>query len=505
MKVKIYLLYLLILVVAGTIAISVYYAIRDKNDEEKTEVTVSNGSESENRSAIIRSDTEEVIEDEDEETKTEEPQTLEDHYSSSSKEFLNYTFKSPEGWTISEENYGQTLMLSNVERGASGSGSRVTSENIMITVTDISSLDGGLAGLVETYSNTIEMGPYEKIDSFEAYIGETKKNVIGYYYESKLIVREVDEGYLEDREIDLFTYILEDNYVYLFKYIGSGIDLNSASETFKGFLSGFMLNSEQTGVMKANPAGAINILILGVDSGLGRGWGRDSARSDINMILHINLETYGATIVTIPRDLWVPITGYDDGKINGAYAKGGPELAVETFERFSGLEINNYIVTDFDGFIPLIDFLGGVTIEINEDLADGFSNCYLSKGVHHLDGEQALALCRNRHRNGDGSTQGGAWAREREAAKVIKALYEQKTTLQKILALPAFADFLINYTWTDLSFIDLMSILPVLGNVGNSEIELRGVPSYSKMIGKASAVVHYEDETVQLFEEIKNQ
>jgi hypothetical protein len=50
-----------------------------------------------------------------------------------------------------------------------------------------------------------------------------------------------------------------------------------------------------------------------------------------------------------------------------------------------------------------------------------------------------------------------------------------------------------------------MRLLPVLDSIGTPEIELRGVPSYSEMIGKASAVVHYEDETAQMFEEIKNQ
>ena len=287
--------------------------------------------------------------------------------------------------------------------------------------------------------------------------------------------------------------------------MSSGIDKVEACDTFKEFLSDLSMDSSIKGIIEENGSESVNILILGVDSGLGREWGRSSARSDINMIVHINLETYSTTILTVPRDLWVPIPGYDDGKINGAHAKGGPELAVQTFEGFSGLEIDNYIITDFDGFIPLIDSSGGVTIEVNEDMADGFSNCYLNKGVHHLDGEQTLALCRNRHRSGDGSTQGGAWARENEAAKVIKALYEQKTTIERIMALPAFANFLLNYTWTDMDFADLLRVLPALGNIGSNDIAIRGVPSYSKMIGKASAVVYYQDETEQLFEEIKTQ
>jgi len=303
----------------------------------------------------------------------------------------------------------------------------------------------------------------------------------------------------------MLTYVSDGDHIYIMKYMSSGIETGPAQDSFTGFLSTFSFEGGISQTREEDGSSSMNILILGVDSGMGREWGRNSARSDINMILHINPETHQSTIVTIPRDLWVPITGHNDGKINGAHAMGGPELAVETFENFSGLEIDNYIITDFDGFVPLIDFLGGVTIEVNEDLADGFSGSYLSKGVHHLNGEQALALCRNRHRKGDGTTPGGAWAREREAAKVIKALYEQKTTLEKIIALPAFGNFLLKYTWTDLDFTDMLKLLPVLGNLDPNDISIRGVPSYSQMIGKASAVVHYEEETKQLFEEIANQ
>ena len=53
-------------------------------------------------------------------------------------------------------------------------------------------------------------------------------------------------------------------------------------------------------------------------------------------------------------------------------------LLYKTIENLSGLKIDNYIITDFDGFIPLIDFLGGVTVEVGENLNDGFSGCYLS-------------------------------------------------------------------------------------------------------------------------------
>jgi len=507
MRLKKYLLYFLILIVAGAITVSIFFALKDRKGDEaagKANAQTVEDEAGETGDGEVGQDIETAAEEEKEEALEKEPEVFEDHYTSSSSAFTAYTFRCPDGWTITEEDSGKTLMVSNAEMLSSSVNP--SSEYIMIKVEGSASLDEGPESLIASYTETASAGGYELIEGLTADTAAENIDITGYSYNSGLAGNEDSaEGGEMPGEVDLLAYIEEGDDIYIVKYIGSGIEKDAAISTFTGFLKDFEVGSEISGGLAAGEAGSMNILILGVDSGLGRDWGRRSARSDINMILHINLETYGATIVTIPRDLWVPIPGHNDGKINGAHAIGGPELAVETFEDFSGLEIDSYIITDFDGFIPLIDYLGGVTIEVNENLADGFSNCYLSKGVHHLSGEQALALCRNRHRSGDGSTQGGAWAREREAAKVIKALYEQKTTLEKILALPAFADFLLRYTWTDMSFMDIMRILPVLGSIGTPEIELRGVPSYSKMIGKASAVVHYEDETSQMFEEIKNQ
>ena len=122
-----------------------------------------------------------------------------------------------------------------------------------------------------------------------------------------------------------------------------------------------------------------------------------------------------------------------------------------------------------------------------------------------MNGEQTLALCGDRHRAGDGTTQGGAFAREREAAKVIVDLLEQQSTLDKILRLPLFANFLLNYTWTDLGFKDVLKLIPVLGVIKASDIEITSIPSWPKMIGNASAVVYDKDATAELFAKVKNQ
>ncbi len=511
MKIKKYLLYLLILIVAGAIGVSIFFTLRDRNVADVADASQTDTSTDAESVGEKDDGTADGSNGEDEEPAEEEAVEIENYYSSTSGEFKNYGFICPEGWMLAEEDGGSRVVLTKIEEGTH------PAEAIMVMVEKLDSFKSADTPeeIVESYMLLSQEGsvggePVEiqhiKIDQFDA-------DITGYLYKSGFSGKDDedngdeqdsgDDSYLD--EIDMITYISSGDYIYIMKYMGSGIDIEPAREAFTDFLSTFAFESGISPTRSEDGSLSTNILILGVDSGLGREWGRKSARSDINMIVHINLETHEATIVTVPRDLWVPINGHNDGKINGAYTMGGPGLAVETFENFSGLEIDNYIITDFDGFIPLIDFLGGVTIEVNENLADGFSGSYLSIGVHHLNGEQALALCRNRHRSGDGTTQGGAWAREMEAAKVIKALYEQKTTLERIIALPAFANFLLRYTWTDLDFVDILKLLPVFGNIDSNDISIRGVPSFSQMIGKASAVVHYEDETKQLFEEVAGQ
>jgi LCP family protein required for cell wall assembly len=449
------------------------------------------------------------------ETTSAEAETTEaekiNYYVSSSKDFTNYSFICPDKWELFEEENGSKVLIKN--------GADDTTESIFILVeslSDSANIDfNNDAGIEKKYLESADMQSKSTPEKFTVINPEKIKidgndaNILGYKYQSLLNGDNASKHKSNNTDsidsVDYFSFVKKDNYLYTIKYIGNNIDTDSAKKTFTDFIATFTFNTGIEKVKQSDSNPSMNILILGDDSAFDRPGGRVNGRTDIIIFFHINLETHKGTIVTIPRDTWVNIPGHGEGKINGAHAFGGNELTVKTIEELSGLNIDNYIITDFDGFKPLIDFLGGVTVEVGENLADPYSGSYLTKGVHHLNGEQALALCRNRHRSGDGTTQGGAFAREKEAAKVIVDLLEQKSTLDKILSLPLFVNFLLNYTWTDLEFMDVLKLIPVLGTIKASDIEITSIPSWPQMIGKASAVVYDKDATAELFEQVKNQ
>jgi polyisoprenyl-teichoic acid--peptidoglycan teichoic acid transferase len=418
------------------------------------------------------------------------------YYVSSSEEFLNYSFICPENWKLFDSGDGSRILIKNPD----DTGNRT--ESIYIIVEPLEKMGelktdeliyGSYAG------DKVKEGKTVMLENEKISIDGNDADLEGYEYKSLL---NDDENI---KNIDYFTFIKKDNYIYAVKYIGQDIEALQAKKTITDFISTFTFNDKVEKLKEKDKNSSMNILILGDDSGLGRPGGRVNGRTDIIIIFHINLDSGKGTVVTVPRDTWVSIPGHNDGKINGAHAIGGNDLTVQTIEEFSGLTFDGYIITDFDGFIPLIDFLGGVTVEVGENLADSFSGCYLTKGVHHLNGEQALALCRNRHRSGDGTTKSGAFAREKEAAKVVTALLEQKSTFQRLMALPFLINFLLNYTWTDLQFKDILRLLPLLGKVKMGDIEITGVPSWTQNVGKASAVVYDIEATQELFDQIKNQ
>jgi LCP family protein required for cell wall assembly len=123
-------------------------------------------------------------------------------------------------------------------------------------------------------------------------------------------------------------------------------------------------------------------------------------RTDTIMLIHTGSKK--TTLVSLPRDSYVPIDGHGSNKINAAYAFGGASLLVRTVEQVTGLRIDHYAEIGFGGFASMVDAVGGVRICVDQAISDGNAGLNLAAGCQKLNGEQALGYVRSRKfANGD--------------------------------------------------------------------------------------------------------
>jgi LCP family protein required for cell wall assembly len=175
-----------------------------------------------------------------------------------------------------------------------------------------------------------------------------------------------------------------------------------------------------------------------------RDWeGEGPSRTDSMMLVTMDPVSRMAGMLSIPRDLWVNIPGFDYGKINTAYFLGeayhldggGPGLAIKTVEDLLGVDINYYTQIDFSAFENFVNEIGGVDVEVPYEMTVdpiGPANTLtLQPGTQHLDGPAALAYARNR------DTIGSDFDRADRQQQVVMAVFDKITslgTLPKLIA-----------------------------------------------------------------------
>jgi len=167
------------------------------------------------------------------------------------------------------------------------------------------------------------------------------------------------------------------------------------------------------GITKKEFDSIINIAFFGSDSkdlaDVGTG------RTDSIMIISVNPTNKSIKMISIPRDTYVSIPGYRKDKINHAYAYGQEQLSIKTINGNFGLNITEYVTINFEGLINVINAVGGVDINITKEERDVLNDYLVDSykimgktytpmteyGDVHLNGEQALAHCRNRYVGSD--------------------------------------------------------------------------------------------------------
>jgi len=224
----------------------------------------------------------------------------------------------------------------------------------------------------------------------------------------------------------------------------------------------------------------VNVLLLGIDE---RAQEHGPWRTDTMILLTLDPVSKMAGVLSIPRDLWVPIPGYNDGRINTAHflgelyghKGGGPGLARETVEYNFGVPIHYYVRLNFQGFVTLVNLIGGVDIYVEKDINDplypdytyGYDPLYISAGWHHFDGEMALKYARTRHGSSD-------FDRARRQQQVMAAVLEKVTDVGLLPDLakqaPEIYKTLETSVQTDLALDQILALANLATQVDRSTI-----------------------------------
>lgn len=218
--------------------------------------------------------------------------------------------------------------------------------------------------------------------------------------------------------------------------------------------------TEELNITTSDYADVKNIALLGIDSRSDN----NSGRSDAVIILTIDKKNNKIKLTSIARDSYVAIDGHGNDKLTHAYAYGKSTLAVKTLNKNFDLEITDYVTVNFFEFSRIIDYIGGVKIDITQKEKDHLNNYIIPKlrktglkcDTIKKTGEQTLsgtqALCYARIRKIDGDVERG----NRQKA-VLTAMYK-KVKSMNVTKLPKIAEMVLSECQTSLSTNDIINL-----------------------------------------------
>jgi LCP family protein required for cell wall assembly len=193
------------------------------------------------------------------------------------------------------------------------------------------------------------------------------------------------------------------------------------------------------------PTAPFTVLLLGSDDD--SKFPPDRLNTQSMILVRVDPSTKQATMVSIPRDLWVPIPGQGMGKISTAYNLGGPDGAIKAVESNFKVHVDDYVWIGLNGLVKLIDKLGGVNLQVTNPVMDdyypadlnaadnpyGYYRVAVLPGATHMDGVHALQYVRSRH--GD---LRGDFARSERQQQLLLAIKAQASHLN-VADLPTLA------------------------------------------------------------------
>jgi len=252
----------------------------------------------------------------------------------------------------------------------------------------------------------------------------------------------------------------------------------------------------------ALPGEPINVLLLGSDKRPDEG---DPGRSDSLILVRMDPDRDFISLLSFPRDLRVEIPGVGIDKINAAYSYGGPKLALETIKRLTGQPINEFVNIDFQGFVRLVDAVGGVYLDVdrryfNDNSGPGpsYDMIDLQPGYQRLDGNDALDYARYRHTDSD-------FARIARQQQFLSEVKRQTKQFGSLLRLPSFGRiFRDNIQMSIRSRRRLLEILELALTVDKARIARYRVQGVETMRNGVSYVEASPGEIAQVVDSWRN-
>ncbi|WCN37535.1 LCP family protein [Aneurinibacillus uraniidurans] len=248
----------------------------------------------------------------------------------------------------------------------------------------------------------------------------------------------------------------------------------------------------------------VNVLLLGVD----KREKEETTRSDSMMIASIDPTTKKAHLFSVLRDSWVDIPGHRKNRINSAYELGGPELTAETVEELTGMPIQYYVVTDFQGFEKVVDALGGIDMYVEKDMEyylyedHGYYDIVLKKGQQHLDGRKALQYVRFRH------DKMGDFTRTERQRNFMKAMAEKAKSSTSLLRIPSVLEAVSPYVTTNMTSSDMLRLANLGYKIDWSTVESDQIPPANilreKRVNGAQVIDPRKERTQKYLRELLN-
>jgi LCP family protein required for cell wall assembly len=200
----------------------------------------------------------------------------------------------------------------------------------------------------------------------------------------------------------------------------------------------------------------LNILVMGVDT---RETDPATRNTDTMLVLSLDPVNKTAAMLSIPRDVYIDKPGTFQGKINSAYAFGGPNLARRLVDDLLGIRIHTYVLVNFEAFNKIVDGVGGVVVDAKRPVRDeyyptpdyGIERVNIVTGPQLMHGDLALKYARSRHDTND-------YSRARRQQEVIGALRTRLTQADALRTLPSLIDTVGTTLETD---FDPANVLPL--------------------------------------------